>query len=528
VALLAVLSAAACSSSSASGPPGEPAPERPAEPQLAAVTQPVTVLDGDAAELALGTSQALWTTAPLVAVAAVDDPDAIGEAADAAETLGVPLLLGRPGSGPSPDGGGAATEAVVATPAAAPTATPTAPVTASASAVPAPGPDPALTAELERLAAREVVAFGPHPPALDDSLEVLRDVADAEPQPVASPTTALVLAPSDPAAAAARATATAAGAEIVTVDGGDPRADAEVVEALAAAGDVPVVALGGEEFGTPERLAPLLATARTGVQLPGGGQTLFPGRRLVALYGHPGTSALGVLGEQGPEESVTRAKRLAASYEPYSEEPVVPAFEIITTVAAREAGPDGDYSNEAEIDLLRPFVDAAAEAGIYVVLDLQPGRTDFLTQARKYEELLVLPHVGLALDPEWRLGPNQRHLAQIGSVAADEVDAVADWLAALVRDRALPQKMLLLHQFRTSMIRYRETLDAERDEVAYVVQMDGHGPPGTKRETWQALLQDPPEGLWFGWKNFYDEDSPTFTPEQTMAVEPTPWWVSYQ
>ena len=41
---------------------------------------------------------------------------------------------------------------------------------------------------------------------------------------------------------------------------------------------------------------------------------------------------------------------------------------------------------------------------MYVVLDLQPGRTDFLTQAKRYEPLLALPHVGLALDPEWRLG----------------------------------------------------------------------------------------------------------------------------
>mgnify|MGYP006981339232 FL=1 len=30
------------------------------------------------------------------------------------------------------------------------------------------------------------------------------------------------------------------------------------------------------------------------------------------------------------------------------------------------------------------------------------------------------------------------------------------------------------------------------------------------------------------WKNFYDEDTPTFTPEETMAVDPKPWFVSYQ
>jgi hypothetical protein len=68
-----------------------------------------------------------------------------------------------------------------------------------------------------------------------------------------------------------------------------------------------------------------------------------------------------------------------------------------------------------------------------VILDLQPGRTDFLTQAMIYEEFLRLPHVGLALDPEWRLEPNQVHLRQIGSVDAAEINQVGNWLASLVR-----------------------------------------------------------------------------------------------
>jgi hypothetical protein len=58
--------------------------------------------------------------------------------------------------------------------------------------------------------------------------------------------------------------------------------------------------------------------------------------------------------------------------------------------------------------------------------------------------------------------------------------------------------------------------------------MDGHGSPGTKMETWRVILQDPPAGMTFGWKNFYDEDSPTLSPAATMAVQPTPVFVSYQ
>ena len=31
-----------------------------------------------------------------------------------------------------------------------------------------------------------------------------------------------------------------------------------------------------------------------------------------------------------------------------------------------------------------------------------------------------------------------------------------------------------------------------------------------------------------GSTDFVDEDQPTFTPERTLAVDPTPWFVSYQ
>ena len=141
------------------------------------------------------------------------------------------------------------------------------------------------------------------------------------------------------------------------------------------------------------------------VPLPGGGDVLFPGRRLVAIYGHPGDSNLGVLGEQPVDAALQRAGEVAASYVAVSEEPFIPTFEIITTVVSAEAGADGDYSSESSLDHIRPWVDAAGAAGFYVALDLQPGHTDFLTQAMRYEELLALPHVGLALDPESRLAP---------------------------------------------------------------------------------------------------------------------------
>ncbi|WP_290499874.1 hypothetical protein [Kocuria sp. UBA5001] len=263
-------------------------------------------------------------------------------------------------------------------------------------------------------------------------------------------------------------------------------------------------------------------------ELIGGGTQLFPDRRFVALYGHPGTPGLGALGEQGPEESVTRVKELAKSYEPYSEEKVIPAFEIIATTASSEPGPDGNYSTESTVDQLKPYVEAAERNDVYVVLDLQPGQADFLTQATQYEELLKHPNVGLALDPEWRLAPGQLPLQQIGSVDAAEINKTSDWLATLTRDNRLPQKTMLLHQFSMSMIENREAINTQHPELAFVLHADGHGTPDLKTGTWNALQEGLPKGIRMAWKNFYDEDTPMYTPQQTFGVTPKPWFVSYQ
>jgi hypothetical protein len=272
-----------------------------------------------------------------------------------------------------------------------------------------------------------------------------------------------------------------------------------------------------------------------GTELPGGGTEVFPDRRIVAFYGSPVTGVLGTLGERPPEANIEQLRALAAEYGAsmppgQTSAPVVPAFELIITVASSVAGGDGDYSNEMEPFEIRPWVEAATEAGAFVILDLQPGRTDFLTQAKRYEEFLRLPNVGLALDPEWRLKPDQRHMRQIGSVGAAEINTVVDYLVQLVHEEALPQKILVLHQFKRQMLPDRELVRTP-PELAVVVHADGQGPLGTKYETW-AELHRHPEGpeqtLWWGWKNFYDEDTPMATPAQTNAVEPLPVVITYQ
>ncbi|UYM06212.1 hypothetical protein [Solicola gregarius] len=267
---------------------------------------------------------------------------------------------------------------------------------------------------------------------------------------------------------------------------------------------------------------------RTAPNLPEDGEGVLDGRRMVALYGVPGTSSLGALGEQPLGQAIERVKGLAKRYEPLTDDDVVPTFELIASVASTSAGADGDFSSEISPSTLRPWIERAAKEGVYVVLDLQPGRTDFLTQAKRFEALLRYPNVGLALDPEWRLGPRERHLEQIGSVHGKEVDATIGWLAELTRREELPEKLVVLHQFRTSMIADRRSVRTDRDAVTVLIHADGQGTQPAKRGTWKALHEGAPKGVRWGWKNFIDEDHPMLTPQQTYRITPRPDFVSYQ
>lgn len=408
----------------------------------------------------------------------------------------------------------------------------------------------AVAAEVDRLGAGEVFAFGDtaglelpdtdvtpgddageeDPEGSDAAAtapthpEVVEQVAalDAagEDHPVSLPPI-MITAASSPASVA---TAKAAGGEVHLLSHPDPRITSESME-IVRNGDT--IALGAQ-FGSDEDYAERVDLAANG-ELPGGGGLVFPGRRMIAFYGHPSGSALGVMGEQPPAEAVDRVAAHVENYQGLDEQPVIPAFEIIVTVASEYPGEDGNYSNEFPQEDYVGYIDAITEAGGYAVLDLQPGRATFLEQAKLYEDLLKRPNVGLAVDPEWNIGPEEMPMQRIGHAEAWEINETAEWLADLVRENDLPQKMFIVHQFQNQMVRDRDQIDTSHPELAFVLHADGNGTPGMKFDTWNALREGLSDDWFMAWKNFIDEDTPTFTPEQTYnEVDPRPWFVSYQ
>jgi hypothetical protein len=272
----------------------------------------------------------------------------------------------------------------------------------------------------------------------------------------------------------------------------------------------------------PTTVAPTPTGARP--QLPQGGRTIFPAHRVVAYYGTAGNAALGVLGEAGPDAIMPRLRAAAAGFATRDRKLQL-AYELIATVAQAGAGADGMYRKMIDPAKIRQYVEAARRNKVLVILDVQPGRSDFLTEVRKLEPYLIQPHVGVALDPEWRMGPNQVPGKVIGTVTAAEVNAVSAYVAGLVKKYDLPEKIFILHQFRGSMITSIGSVQ-RRPGLAMVQHLDGFGTRTQKDATFRALVR--PQQFHVGYKLFYDEDVNIYRPRDLLAMRPTPEYISYQ
>jgi hypothetical protein len=259
--------------------------------------------------------------------------------------------------------------------------------------------------------------------------------------------------------------------------------------------------------------------------LPGGATSIFgDGRFLVAYYGTAETGALGVLGETSPETMARRVRRAAAPFA-RKKQPTQIVFELIVSIADRHAGPGHDYSHDIPRAEVQKYIDAAHRHDALLLLDIQPGRSNFLTAAKRWAWALEDPYVGLALDPEWRMGKHGVPGARIGSVRAEEVNTVSAWLRDLVARHQLPQKLFVLHQFRTDMIDHIGSIEPRRGLVM-VQHVDGFGTPGQKLDTFHAVAR--PRQFFMGFKLFYDEDIHRMSAGDVRRINPRVRFVSFQ
>ncbi len=193
-------------------------------------------------------------------------------------------------------------------------------------------------------------------------------------------------------------------------------------------------------------------------------------------------------------------------------------------MVANAPGSDGLYRTRQEDAVIRRYLRAARRADALLILDIQPGRADFLTEAQALERWLREPDVSLALDPEWRMEAGAIPGQTIGSVDAEEVNAVSSWLANIVRRGDLPQKLLVLHQFTADMIERPERLSRPRG-LSMVVNVDGFGTRDQKVAKYREFVRP---SFRNGFKLFYREDTGLMTPRQVLSLRPPPDLIVYE
>ncbi|MCC6832550.1 MAG: hypothetical protein IT200_14495 [Thermoleophilia bacterium] len=293
---------------------------------------------------------------------------------------------------------------------------------------------------------------------------------------------------------------------------------------LAAGGVVLTGGDGGDPVGVTT--SPLAHRAPRLPELPRGGRSVLPEFRVVAHYGAPQAEALGILGIGTPARAAARLRRAAHDYAGARRRPVLPAMELIGVIVTAAPGADGRHRFRQDPAVIRRYLRAARAARALLILDIQPGRSDFVTEARALGRFLIEPDVALALDPEWRMRPGEVPGRVIGQVDAAEVNAVARWLSTLVRKRHLPDKLLLVHQFQDGMIERRARL-RRHPGVDMVLNADGFGSAAAKVATYHRVTRARgPFGA--GFKLFFVEDSGLMAPAQVMRLRPRPDVVVYE
>ena len=167
---------------------------------------------------------------------------------------------------------------------------------------------------------------------------------------------------------------------------------------------------------------------------------------------------------------------------------VVPAIHLIYAMAIPcEPGDDCLlYLEGTEIDIVKEYIEPAAERGWIVILDSQTGRSDPVAQVKRMIDkgYLKYDNVHVAIDPEFHVYPGRVNPGiPIGVVSAEQVNAVQKMLDDYVVQNALPhKKIVMVHQFGDAnvndgvpfMIQDKKSVEAFPN-VDLVIDADGFG-----------------------------------------------------
>ncbi len=271
----------------------------------------------------------------------------------------------------------------------------------------------------------------------------------------------------------------------------------------------------------------------TGPTYRDGHRTLLPTFRIVATFGAPyGGSKLGDLGVGTPTQAADRLVNQVVHAYDIGDKPVMPALELISTMSHPTPTESGLYSSRYSTQVIDEYLSAARQNGAILILDIQPGHARWMDEVQALRKYLEMPDVSLALDPEWSVPKDKRPGQVIGTITPEEINEVSGYLQQIVEEHNLPQKLLIVHQFKDYQLKDRSTV-VDRPDVAIAFNVDGFGTPEAKKATYSSITS-PERGKVFpyGFKLFYEEDveagGRVMEPGEVMGLDPAPDIVVYE
>ncbi len=244
---------------------------------------------------------------------------------------------------------------------------------------------------------------------------------------------------------------------------------------------------------------------------------------IVAYYGRPGVSSLGVLGQYSLEKLMPKIKAKALEYAKVSgNQNVIPAFDIIYGLAAADPGRDKDYIIPLSHDKLMKYINAANENGFALFIDLQLGKITPLEAVKPVLKYLKYKNVHIAIDPEFEVhGLSVRPGKLVGHVTGEEINQVQAAMTDYLNKNGIQEKkILIVHMFRGSMVQNKKSIK-HYEKIKLIMNLDGHGSPKLKVSIYNNLYTESASAkVAGGFKLFFQEDKPSLmTPKQVLGME---------
>jgi hypothetical protein len=263
--------------------------------------------------------------------------------------------------------------------------------------------------------------------------------------------------------------------------------------------------------------------------LPG---AILPQKRILAFYGNPLSTRMGILGELPPEQMLQKLDEEVANWSKADPQtPVQPALHVIVVTAQGQPSAGGKYRLRMTHKMIDDVLAMAKQRDAIVFLDVQVGQSTLQEELPALADYLKLPHVHLGIDAEFSMKNGGVPGKRVGTYDAEDINYATKFLADLTKEHNLPPKLLIVHRFTQRMITNTENIKL-RPEVQIVMHMDGWGGPTLKRDTYRRYIKNEPVQF-TGFKIFYKNDlkkppGRLMTPEEVLALDPKPMYIQYQ